>query len=70
MKVVVQLVSKENISAKIYISTDKRVKGEEDINADYYINPNEQFNNTLNEITTERKIYISIYIEGLKFCLQ
>lgn len=55
MKVVVQLVSKENMAGKIYISTDKKVKGEEDVNVNYAIDPNGQLNNTINEITTQRE---------------
>jgi len=49
MKVIVQLVSKENISAQIYISTDKKVEGE-----NYVINPNNNLSETLNEIVQQR----------------
>jgi hypothetical protein len=54
MKVIVQLVSKENISAQIYISTDKKVEGENDVNSNYLINSNNNLSQTLNEIVQQR----------------
>jgi hypothetical protein len=54
MKVIVQLVSKENISAQIYISTDKKVEGENDVNSNYVINPNNNLSQTINEIVQQR----------------
>jgi flagellar hook-basal body complex protein FliE len=54
LKVVVQLVSKENISAQVYVATDKRVKGEKDINQNYVITGSTQAENAMNEMTQMR----------------
>ncbi|MCX7648714.1 MAG: hypothetical protein N2Z60_08890, partial [Elusimicrobiales bacterium] len=54
MKVVVQLVSKENLAGQLYIATDKKVKGEEDFNANYTIDPNGEVTQTMNEIVNQR----------------
>jgi len=54
LKVVVQLVSKENISAQVYVATDKRVKGEKDINQNYVITGSTQAENAMNEMMQMR----------------
>ncbi|MEF3280534.1 MAG: hypothetical protein K6357_06170 [Elusimicrobiota bacterium] len=55
MKVIVQLVSKENIAGNIYISTEKKIKGEEDVNATYQVDPNNEVSGTLKEINSVRE---------------
>lgn len=54
MKVIVQLVSKENMAGNIYITTDKKVKGEDDVNVNYQIDPNNELSNNMREMTELR----------------
>jgi hypothetical protein len=54
MKIIVQLVSKDNLAGQVYISTDKKVKGEEDVNSNYVIGPNNNLSQTINQIVEQR----------------
>jgi len=56
-KVVIQLASKENVSAEVYVHTDKRIKGEEDITQtyNYFNNRDNNFNSTISEVNTMRE---------------
>ncbi len=56
-KVAIQLVSKQNISAEVYVHTDKRVKGEKDVTETYsYMNSKDNnFSATIGEVNAMRE---------------
>lgn len=57
LKVVVQLVNPENISAEVYVHTDKRIKGEADVTQTYrfYNSRDNNFDGTMAEINQVRE---------------
>ena len=57
LKVVVQLVKPGDVSAEVYVHTDKRVKGEADVTQNYqfFNNRDNNFDNTLAEVTQIRE---------------
>lgn len=59
MKVIVQLVTPVNMAGNIYISTNKRVKGEDDINQTYTVDPENNLNRIMTEINQERERFSS-----------
>jgi len=56
-KVAIQLVSRPNISAEVYVHTDKRVKGEEDVTQTYshHASKDNNFNTTISEVNAMRE---------------
>lgn len=56
-KVAIQLVSKKNISAEVYVHTDKKIKGEKDVTETYsYMNSRDNnYNVTMGEINAMRE---------------
>lgn len=56
-KVAIQLVSKKNISAEVYVHTDKRIKGEKDVTETYtYLNSKDNnFASTIGEVNAMRE---------------
>ncbi|NLI09974.1 MAG: hypothetical protein GX447_04365, partial [Elusimicrobia bacterium] len=56
-KIAIQLVSKKNISAEVYVHTDKRIKGEKDVTETYsYLNSKDNnFASTIGEVNAMRE---------------
>ena len=57
LKVVIQMVDTRDISSDIYIHTDKRVKGEQDVTQNYsmFNNRDNGFDNTIADVTAMRE---------------
>ncbi|HAT71389.1 MAG TPA: hypothetical protein DCS63_01055 [Elusimicrobia bacterium] len=60
LKVVVQMVNPEDVSAEVYVHTDKRIKGEADVNQTYqfFNTSGNSFDNTLSEVNQMRERFL------------